>query len=139
MDDPDNRAKLPVSKAVMNTQLILLAHGSRDSNWCLTFEQGLKNINKHLEGHASLAYMEMATPGLEAEIAKYYQQGVREFEVLPLFFAAGRHLLHDVPELIAKLHDQFDGVSISLLAEVGKYEAFWEAMGRLIASERSAN
>lgn len=135
----DNQANTAESKATMNSQLILLAHGSRDSNWCLTFEKGLKDINTHLERDASLAYMEMASPDLKQEIATHYQQGIRDFEVLPLFFAAGRHLLHDVPELIAKLHDQFDGVSINLLSEVGSYEAFWQGLGMLIASERFAN
>ena len=123
----------------MPSHLILLAHGSRDSNWCNTFEAGLKNINNHLEQHASLAYMEMAAPSLEKEVEKYYLAGVREFDVLPLFFAAGRHLLHDVPELIATLHDQFDGITIRLLEEVGRYEAFWHGLGQLIASERTAS
>ena len=78
-------------------QMILLAHGSRDPNWCGTFETGLAVINRHLEANACLAYMEMAAPGLDTVISKYYLKGVRHFDILPLFFAEGRHLLHDVP------------------------------------------
>ncbi len=118
----------------MASHLILLAHGSKDSNWCQTFELGLKTINKRLEKNASLAYMEMASPSLEHVISKNYLQGERSFEVLPLFFAAGRHLLHDVPKKITRLNQQFKGVDITLLNEVGSYDAFWIGLGELIAN-----
>ena len=85
---------------------------------CQTFELGLKTINQRLEKNASLAYMEMASPSLEHVISKNYLQGERSFEVLPLFFAAGRHLLHDVPEKITRLNQQFKGVDITLLNEI---------------------
>ena len=118
----------------MASHLILLAHGSKDSNWCKTFETGLDTINRRLEHNASLAYMEMASPSLENVISKYYLLGERSFEVLPLFFAAGRHLLHDVPEKIAKLNSQYKGINITLLDEVGHYDAFWTGLGELIAN-----
>lgn len=116
-------------------QLIVLAHGSRDPNWCATFDKGLVVINRHLEYPASLAYMEMAEPGLDAAIATCYGRGVRLFNVLPLFFAEGRHLLHDVPRQIEKLHQDYPGSSIRLLPAVGRQDVFWEALGILISAE----
>ena len=116
--------------------LILLAHGSKNQNWCLTFEKGLNSINGHLQQHASLAYMEMASPDLGSVIHEHYSRGVKNFHVLPLFFAAGRHLMHDVPEIITALHNQFDGVNIKLLNEVGSYDQFWQGLGRMLASEQ---
>ena len=119
----------------MSSHLILLAHGSKDDNWCQTFEKGLKSINNRLEQNASLAYMEMASPSLENIISKQYLLGERNFEVLPLFFAAGRHLLHDVPEKIARLNHQYDAVRINLLKEVGGHDAFWSSLGDLIVNK----
>lgn len=119
----------------MSCHLILLAHGSKDDNWCQTFEKGLKTINERLENDASLAYMEMASPSLENIISKQYLLGEREFEVLPLFFAAGRHLLHDVPEKIARLNQQYDSIHIKLLDEVGSHNAFWFSLGDLIVNK----
>lgn len=118
-------------------QLILLAHGSRDSNWCDTFEGGLEVINSYLQEGASLAYMEMAQPSLEHVIASHYSSGVRKISILPLFFAAGRHLLHDVPVQIVKLHNEFDGLEITLLDAVGRYGEFWHALGAMIARENT--
>jgi len=119
----------------MSSHLILLAHGSKDNNWCQTFEKGLKTINNRLEHNASLAYMEMASPSLEHIISKQYLLGQRDFDVLPLFFAAGRHLLHDVPEKVARLNQQYAAVRINLLEEVGSHDAFWSSLGDLIVNK----
>ena len=118
----------------MSSRLILLAHGSRNSNWCKTFVKGTRIINKRLEHEASLAYMEMAAPSLENVISRHYLLGDRNFEVLPLFFAAGRHLLHDVPKKIERLNSQYSDIDIRLLDELGCHDAFWTALGDLIAN-----
>ncbi len=120
-------------------QLILLAHGSRDSNWCATFENGLQVINGALAQDACLAYMEMASPSLETVITDHYLRGVRHFNILPLFFAAGRHLLHDVPEQIENLQQAHPGLDIRLLEAAGRQDDFWHALGAMIASVYELN
>ena len=60
----------------VKAHLILLAHGSKDSNWCRTFELGLGTINNRLEKNASLAYMEMGT----AESAVYEMEKVLKLD-----------------------------------------------------------
>lgn len=119
----------------LSRQMILLAHGSRDPAWCKTFEKGLAVINRHLDHEACLAYMEMATPDLETVIDRYYLRGERHFDIVPLFFAAGRHLLHDVPEQIETLQQRYPRVSIILHDPVGGQDMFWEALGILISTE----
>jgi sirohydrochlorin cobaltochelatase len=115
-----------------NTHCILLAHGSRDSRWCDTFESGLESIIGHLDYPSSLAYMEMATPSLEQVIDKEYEAGVRVFEILPLFFAAGRHLLIDVPEQLDLLRLQLQDVTIRLHPPIGKEPDFWDFLGIML-------
>lgn len=122
-----------------NTQLILLAHGSRDSRWCRTFEQGLKAINARLDHQASLAYMEMATPTLAEVVETFYAQGTRNFRIVPLFFAAGRHLLHDVPAQLEALEQQWPGVRLILHEAVGEQPGFWSFLGELIAGDAELN
>jgi len=126
-----NKVKIPKKK------LILLAHGSRDENWRATFESGLGVINDHLQQDACLAYMEMASPSLEQIVADQYAQKVRCFDVLPLFFAAGRHLLHDVPARIEGLMAEYQDVEINLLNAVGLQEEFWQLLGVMIARDRA--
>ena len=111
---------------------ILLAHGSRDSRWCETFESGLESITTLLQYPSTLAYMEMATPSLEKVIEQEYEAGTRIFEILPLFFAAGRHLLIDVPEQLAVLRLKFKDVTIRLHEPLGKEPDFWVFLGDML-------
>lgn len=116
-------------------QLILLAHGSRDPRWCENFEQGLTVINRHLDRPACLAYFEMASPSLESVIGEIILQGHSSIEILPLFFAEGRHLLQDIPKIISALQQDNKGITIRLLDAVGNHKIFWEALGIMISAQ----
>ena len=111
---------------------ILLAHGSRDKRWCETFESGLESIRGQLHCPSSLAYMEMAEPSLEQVVEQHYEQGVRHFDILPLFFSAGRHLLIDVPEQLDALRLKLGDVTIDLHSPLGEEPDFWQFLGTLI-------
>lgn len=115
--------------------IILLAHGSRDPSWCATFENGLVEIEKCLPSTPSLAYLEMAGPDLETVVARQFHQGVKDFVVIPLFFAEGRHLLHDVPDRIESLGKKFQGLQITLSRAVGRLPDFWTLLGDMLARE----
>jgi len=137
-DMMDDQSKYPDSVPEEKSDsplLILLAHGSRDSRWCKTFEQGLETINARLENRAVLAYMEMASPSLETVINNHVLAGKSHFQILPLFFAEGRHLLHDVPEQIKELESCHSGISIELMPAVGHQPEFWVSLSNLIAGQ----
>ena len=99
---------------------ILLAHGSSDPNWLMPFEHLTSRICAQVTSDArvELAYMELAEPTLEHQVEQLHQQGYTHIDVLPLFFAAGRHLRKDVPAQIDALMTQLD-ISISLHPPVG--------------------
>ncbi|MFK4751551.1 sirohydrochlorin chelatase [Oceanobacter antarcticus] len=87
---------------------ILLAHGSSDPNWVKPFEQLAGQIRENLDqsGRVELAYMELAEPSLEHQVAALSDDGMTHIDVLPLFFAAGRHLRKDVPLQLEALQRQ---------------------------------
>ena len=109
-----------------DTHFILLAHGSPDPRWRGTFEAGLAAIRPRLVNNTSLAYMEMASPTLHDVIRGEYEQGTTRYIIVPLFFAAGRHLLEDVPRQIDELKESFANIDIELRDAVGENSAFWE-------------
>jgi sirohydrochlorin cobaltochelatase len=78
--------------------------------------------------------MEMATPTLAHVIEHEYNQGTRYFAIVPLFFAAGRHLLADVPDQIESLCNRFAGIDIELHAPVGEDPAFWNFLATKLSS-----
>ena len=122
----------------VKTHTILLAHGSRDQRWCDTLEAGLESVGELLHHQASLAYMEMAEPSLEQLIQREYAAGVRLFEIFPLFFSAGKHLLIDVPEQLDKLRLELAGVTISLNTPLGNEPGFWQFIGKLLNEKNPA-
>lgn len=77
--------------------------------------------------------MELSEPSLESSVAELAQQGATRAEVLPLFFAAGRHLRKDVPAQIEALRAAHPGLELTLLPPVGEHPAFVEALAAVIA------
>ncbi|WP_221801061.1 sirohydrochlorin chelatase [Oceanobacter mangrovi] len=86
---------------------ILLAHGSSDPNWVLPFESLTQRIRHSMDSsRVELAYMELASPSLQQQVAQLAEEGYSRIDILPLFFAAGRHLRKDVPQQLEELQRQ---------------------------------
>ncbi|WP_325051844.1 CbiX/SirB N-terminal domain-containing protein [Modicisalibacter coralii] len=127
-----DKARDAVKETLMNDALILLAHGSRDPRWRAPFDNLAAALAERLERPLRLAYMELCEPSLESVAAELDAAGCRRAEVLPLFFAAGRHLREDVPGQIAALHGQHPSLALELLAPVGEHPAFVDALAGII-------
>lgn len=82
--------------------VILFAHGAREAEWARPFERVRDSLRS--EGlRVELAYLEIMTPSLEDAVRVLVAQGIRAVTVVPLFLAQGRHLKHQLPEMIAAL------------------------------------
>ncbi|MDN3521537.1 sirohydrochlorin chelatase [Halomonas ramblicola] len=119
----------------MTYALILLAHGSSDPNWRAPFEHFHAALAERLDTPLRLAYMELSEPSLESTVAELAEAGVARAEILPLFFAAGRHLRKDVPSQVAELEARHPGIDLRLLPPVGEHPAFIEALATVIAEQ----
>lgn len=121
---------------------ILLAHGSSDPHWLAPFEELLTTVKSHssdIDTPVELAYMELAQPDLHTQAAKLVEQGIEHIDVLPLFFAAGRHLRRDVPKILEDIeqlwHQQGRTLTISLHAPIGMEPEVKEAISQVIARQ----
>lgn len=106
------------------TATILLAHGSRDPHWLAPFQTLCSSVQQQApQRRIELAFMELAEPSLEQQVLLLAAEGMTNIQILPLFFAAGRHLRVDVPKQLAALSAQLqaDGhtVRLDLLEPVG--------------------
>ena len=108
----------------MTSALILLAHGSRDPNWAKPFQMLSANLKReHPNRKIELAFMELSEPSLNTVLTGYLEQGIVEVEVLPIFFAAGRHLKEDVPKML-KTFSETRNVKVTLLGPIGEWPEF---------------
>lgn len=110
----------------MSNRIILLAHGSSDKRWCETFEN-LASATLAAVPDSRIAYMELAQPSIDDVVAEGVQAGVRQFTIVPLFLAAGRHLRKDVPAMIKELESSHD-VTIALAPPIGENPQLGEAI-----------
>lgn len=116
----------------MSHALILLAHGSRDPRWKAPFESLAETLAGRLSTPLRMAYMELCEPSLEATVAELSDNGIARADILPLFFAAGRHLREDVPGQITALGEAHPGIALTLLPPVGEHPAFVDALAGII-------
>jgi sirohydrochlorin cobaltochelatase len=110
-----------------------MAHGSKNANWLLPFQQLGDDLTKDLgKERVRLCFMELAAPLLEDVVEQLHREGKKHVRLLPLFLASGSHLNHDVPEQLAKLKAQFPDLTIEQLPPIGDNPKFAELLRILI-------
>ena len=117
-------------------RILLLAHGSSDQRWCDTFEALAAPTLRALP-EARVAYMELASPSLEEEVASAAADGIGHIRVVPLFLAAGRRLRKDVPAMLEDYRKKH-GVQIDLLPPIGEDPRLGEALREIVGDALEA-
>ena len=114
---------------MMNTGLILFAHGARDPRWALPFEAVAARVraSRH-EVRVALAYLEFMTPTLADAGAQLVSAGCSHITVLPMFLGAGGHVRKDLPVLIEALRAAHPQVHFALETAVGEIDSVTDAM-----------
>ncbi len=108
----------------MKQGIVVLGHGSRasvgEANQ-VVFQ--ISDIIKQRLGHdlVETAIMnrksELAT--IEDAVASLVARGAGRIVVVPMFFANGFHIQHDIPEEISALAFRFPGVTITMAPHLG--------------------
>lgn len=117
---------------------ILLAHGSSDNKWCAPFFELEKSLLQSISNthNVKLAFMELSNPSIDQAIEELSVKGCKNIEILPLFFAAGRHLREDVPKMLAKIEqtykEQNTPLTLELKTPIGQSQAMIDALKKTI-------
>lgn len=120
----------------MTTALIVLAHGSTDSRWQAPFETLEQRLKARMTTPVRLAYMELCDPLLENVVAELHTDGFNDIDILPLFFAAGRHLREDVPGQLDTLRQEHPELLLTLLGPVGQHPSFADVVVSIVAENQ---
>lgn len=110
--------------------LLLLAHGSRRTASNREVEALARRLGGRLGGYdrVEAAFLELAEPSIETAIDGCAAAGVRELVLLPYFLAAGRHVVEDIPEIVAAKAEQYPQLQLRLLPYLGAGDALLEAL-----------
>jgi sirohydrochlorin cobaltochelatase len=107
---------------------ILFAHGSRDPQWRVPFEDILKRMQMRSGALASLAFLECMTPTLEQAIDDMVSAGVKQITVVPVFLAVGSHVRKDLPFLLEAARLKHPDLTLQASAAIGEQHAIQEAI-----------
>jgi sirohydrochlorin cobaltochelatase len=99
--------------------IILFAHGAREPEWALPFEQVRDRLRA--EGQrVELAYLEIMKPDLAEAAKALAAEGAKAVTIVPLFLAQGTHLKRELPEMVAALARTHPGVNFLVTPALGE-------------------
>jgi sirohydrochlorin cobaltochelatase len=109
--------------------IILFGHGARNPEYIQPFKRIQAVVAaKQPDVAVEIGFLELTQPPLEASIECLARRGVTQVKVVPIFFAPGRHVLKDLPELLGHAIDRFPGIEFEVAACVGEVDSVIEAM-----------
>ena len=113
----------------MKRGLLLFAHGARDPNWALPFEDVARRIRERESGlRVELAFLEFMEPSLLVAGQRLAELGCERVDVVPLFLGAGGHVRKDLPALLQDLNDRHPSVHWHLRRAIGEADSVIDAM-----------
>jgi len=113
----------------MKKAVILIAHGSRRQQTAQEMDLLSEQLQKETPDRLICsAYMELQKPTLKESIESAASQGIRDIEILPLFFFTGKHMIEDIPQQVQECRNEYKDCSIVLLPCIGKSPEFIKAL-----------
>jgi sirohydrochlorin ferrochelatase len=114
--------------------LILIAHGSRrdaSNQEVAKLTADIAYKLKETEGTFDcirVAFLELASPSIPDAVDSVFQQGATSATLFPYFLSAGKHVEHDIPEIVADLEKKYPRHSIVTLPYLGTIPSLQETI-----------
>jgi sirohydrochlorin ferrochelatase len=123
----------------MRTDVILLSHGSRAPEAREYFLE-LSGVVKTLTGWPNVepAFMELCEPSLAQAVDARVAAGAEQIVVLPCFLHPGRHLIHDIPRLMAEAQARHPTVPLILADRIGTHPDLARLIGECVTQALNA-
>lgn len=120
----------------MKEGLILFAHGSKDPDWFLPFEQIALSLKKRIPAVAvAMAYLEHGA-SLEEAVGVLAAKGAGSIRVIPVFLGQGGHVKQDLPRLFAGIVSAYPNLKLVLEKAIGEQPQIIEAIAEVISARR---
>jgi sirohydrochlorin cobaltochelatase len=109
--------------------IILFGHGARNPEYIEPFRR-IRAVVEALRPDlkVDIGFLELTQPPLEASIAELATLGVTQIRIVPIFFAPGRHVLKDLPQLLGNAMDLHPGIDFEVAECVGEVDDVIGAM-----------
>lgn len=109
--------------------ILLFGHGARNPEYVEPFLRIRAAVSRlRPDAAVEIGFLELTRPTLEAGIECLVARGAQRIRVVPIFFAPGRHVLKDLPPLLANAMERYPGIEFEVAACVGEVDGVVEAM-----------
>jgi sirohydrochlorin cobaltochelatase len=126
-----------VTASSANKGILLFGHGARNAEYLEPFHRICNAVLANEPGaRVKLGFLELSQPSLEATLDAFVAEGIVHVVVVPIFFAPGRHVLKDLPQLVAAAMDRHPQLEVEIAPAVGESPAVIEAMARVALASR---
>lgn len=111
--------------------IVLFGHGARNAEYLQPFHAiRAAVLANDPQAQVEIGFLELTQPPLEVAIDALAARGLTHVVIVPIFFAPGRHVLKDLPQLVANAMDRHPGLEIEVAEAVGQSAAVVAAMAR---------
>jgi sirohydrochlorin ferrochelatase len=108
-------------RTMTTTALLLIAHGSRQSEANADLETIAAELRKRHGGPVVTSFLELAQPDIESAARQCVEQGAAHVILLPYFLSAGVHVQRDLEAHRQRLGEKYPHVDFSLAAPLGPH------------------
>ena len=100
----------------MTRAIVLFAHGSRDPAWAEPMQALQRAVHRRAAPACPVrvAYLERMTPTLAEVLNELAAGGHSPIDLVPVFWAAGGHVLQDLPALVDSARRQCPGLRVDV-------------------------
>lgn len=104
----------------MKHAVLLVGHGSKLTGSNAALERVISALReKEPATFFQSAFLELQSPNIVEGIKLCLRQGADEVVVVPYFVQTGRHVVEDIPRIVAEAKAEFPGKSICLAEYLG--------------------
>lgn len=122
--------------------IVLFAHGSRDARWAqalLALQAAVQRAGAGADRPAvRLAYLELMEPALPQVLDELATAGYVQIDLVPVFWAAGGHVLRDLPALIDAARRQHPALEVQVMPSLSEWPGIMDWLAERIVQAPSA-
>ncbi len=99
--------------------VVLVAHGSRNPSANDAHRELVRAVGERVDESVVAAFLELAEPSIPQTIDAVVADGHLGVHLLPYFLHPGRHLMSDLPRIVADARVRHPAAEITLLDSFG--------------------
>jgi len=120
--------------------IIVFAHGSRVESANEAVRLVAADLGRAGGYRVEAAFLELGKPDLEGAAARLVSAGVDSITVIPYFLTLGLHMERDLPPLMQKISNTYNGLQIAVTAPLDGHPALVQVLlDRAMSATHSTN